>query len=162
MYALQVDISSGEIKMAWDETYTAGSSAKPGKFSRGSGYTAALVGTKFVVMTDNAGIQVNLVVYRQVQNEPARLVALANVCLANVPVVVLPAVNGVAEGLELVHVPSSPKGLHVLIVAEGLEHLLGIPGEDVKTAALVCVPSVVGIGTFVDGQVVSDDHVSSP
>ncbi|WQF90165.1 hypothetical protein CDEST_15179 [Colletotrichum destructivum] len=73
MYALQVDTSSGKIQAAWNETYTAGSSAKPGGFSRGSGSTPALVGDKFVVMTDNADIQVNLVVYRQVQNEPEGL-----------------------------------------------------------------------------------------
>ncbi|WYZ43645.1 hypothetical protein EsH8_VII_000081 [Colletotrichum jinshuiense] len=73
MYALQVDSSSGEIKAAWNETYAAGSSAKPGGFSRGSGSTPALVGDKFVVMTDNADTQVNLVVYRQVQNNEGSL-----------------------------------------------------------------------------------------
>ncbi|KAL6415764.1 hypothetical protein AUP68_02331 [Ilyonectria robusta] len=58
----------GDIEPIWLETYSAGSASKPGGFARGSGSTPALIGDKFVAMTDNADVQVNLVVYRQVED----------------------------------------------------------------------------------------------
>ncbi|KAL1858084.1 hypothetical protein Daus18300_010085 [Diaporthe australafricana] len=66
MFAFQAD-ESGGVRTVWTESYSAGSMVKPGGFARGSGSTPSLVGDKFVAITDNADGQVNLVVYRQVQ-----------------------------------------------------------------------------------------------
>ncbi|KAF4462585.1 hypothetical protein FALBO_10597 [Fusarium albosuccineum] len=68
MFAFQAD-SDGNIEPIWTETYRVGSVLKPGALSQGSGSTPALVGDKYVVMTDNADSQVNLVVYKQFQDK---------------------------------------------------------------------------------------------
>ncbi|KAI8210131.1 hypothetical protein K4K54_009759 [Colletotrichum sp. SAR 10_86] len=66
MFAFRADTSDGHIKALWNTTYDAGSAPKPGGFSQGSGSTPALIGDRYVAITDNADVQVNLLIYRQV------------------------------------------------------------------------------------------------
>ncbi|KAF0319374.1 hypothetical protein GQ607_013342 [Colletotrichum asianum] len=66
MFTFRADTSDGHIKALWNTTYDAGSAPKPGGFSQGSGSTPALIGDKYVAITDNADVQVNLLIYRQV------------------------------------------------------------------------------------------------
>ncbi|CAM1508903.1 Fc.00g026420.m01.CDS01 [Cosmosporella sp. VM-42] len=54
-----------EVTMNWKATYDSGSSRKPGAWSRGSGSTPALLGNKFVAITDNADAQLRVMVYHQ-------------------------------------------------------------------------------------------------
>lgn len=65
-YAFQA-ADEGGVKIAWNETYSAGSGIKPGGLSRGSGSTPGLLGSKYVAMTDNADTQINLNVYLQAE-----------------------------------------------------------------------------------------------
>lgn len=61
-------LSPGEgttITTTWNETYSAGSFRKPFAFARGSGSTPTLLGDQYVVITDNADNQINLIVYHQ-------------------------------------------------------------------------------------------------
>lgn len=53
------------VSVVWNATYQAGSSKKPGLFSRGSGSTPTLLGDDFVAITDNADSQINLLVFHQ-------------------------------------------------------------------------------------------------
>ncbi|ETS82104.1 hypothetical protein PFICI_07106 [Pestalotiopsis fici W106-1] len=57
--------SNGGIDQVWKLPYSAGSTTKPGAFSRGSGSTPALLGDQFVAVTDNADGQINLIVAHQ-------------------------------------------------------------------------------------------------
>ncbi|KAF4926632.1 Versiconal hemiacetal acetate esterase [Colletotrichum viniferum] len=66
MFAFRADAINGHIKALWNTTYDAGNAPKPGGFSQGSGSTPALIGDKYVAITDNADVQVNLLIYRQV------------------------------------------------------------------------------------------------
>ncbi|EQB44888.1 hypothetical protein CGLO_16306 [Colletotrichum gloeosporioides Cg-14] len=74
MFAFRVDAIDGHIKALWNATYDAGSALKPGGFSQGSGSTPALVGNRYVAITDNADVQVNLLIYRQVDASAEGLV----------------------------------------------------------------------------------------
>ncbi|ETS82990.1 hypothetical protein PFICI_04866 [Pestalotiopsis fici W106-1] len=67
MFAFQADGTAG-VETVWTESYSAGSTLKPGGFARGSGSSPTLVGNKYVAITDNADSQVNLVVYRQAED----------------------------------------------------------------------------------------------
>ncbi|KXH34355.1 hypothetical protein CSIM01_00266 [Colletotrichum simmondsii] len=73
MFAFRPSASNGQITALWDETYDAGTAAKPGGFSQGSGSTPSLVGDKYVAITDNAGAQANLLIYRQVASSAGSL-----------------------------------------------------------------------------------------
>ncbi|KAF9871533.1 hypothetical protein CkaCkLH20_10944 [Colletotrichum karsti] len=73
MFAFRADANDGQIRALWNATYDAGSSAKPGGFSQGSGSTPSLVGDKYVAITDNADAQVNLLIYRQVPSDAETL-----------------------------------------------------------------------------------------
>lgn len=66
-YAMAVTLGNdSEITVLWKTPYSAGSGRKPGAFSRGSGSTPSLLADDYVVMTDNADDQVNLLVlYRK-------------------------------------------------------------------------------------------------
>lgn len=64
-YAFQA--GSDGVSVVYNETYSAGSGMKPGGLSRGSGSTVGLIGQKYVAITDNADSQINLMVYRQVE-----------------------------------------------------------------------------------------------
>lgn len=63
-YAVEAGIN-GSVTVVYDETYDAGSALKAGGLSRGSGSSVGLLGQKYVAITDNADVQVNLNVYRQ-------------------------------------------------------------------------------------------------
>jgi hypothetical protein len=97
--------------------------------------------------------------------EVVRVLALqrtdARVGLADVTAVVLPAVHGVAEGLELVHAPAVPSVFNILVAAESLVRSLGVPGEDIEAAVLLVVPGVVGVDALGQGQVVPDYNVKA-
>ncbi|KAF3805775.1 hypothetical protein GCG54_00005139 [Colletotrichum gloeosporioides] len=75
MFAFRADAIDGHIKALWNATYDAGSAPKPGGFSQGSGSTPALVGDRYVAITDNADVQVNLLIYRQVDASAEGLVS---------------------------------------------------------------------------------------
>ncbi|KAH0422206.1 hypothetical protein CcaCcLH18_12945 [Colletotrichum camelliae] len=66
MFAFRADASDGYITALWNATYDAGSAPKPGGFSQGSESTPALIGDRHVAITDNADVQVNLLIYSQV------------------------------------------------------------------------------------------------
>ncbi|KAK7408270.1 hypothetical protein QQX98_009583 [Neonectria punicea] len=85
MMAFQTN-ANGDIKSTWVEKYSAGSASKPGGFARGSGSTPSLVGDKFVAMTDNADVQVNLVVYRQVEDYEKNVPKAGSSFVCKVPV----------------------------------------------------------------------------
>lgn len=70
VYAFRADRRTGEIKLSWQESYDAGSTTKPGGFSRGSGTTPTLVGDRYLALTDNADGQVNLLVYDRSDDAP--------------------------------------------------------------------------------------------
>ena len=70
MYAFQV-AADGSIETIWVEEYPVDSAVKPGGLSTGSGSTPALVGDKYVAMTDNAADRINLNIYRQVDEQTA-------------------------------------------------------------------------------------------
>ncbi|EOD43862.1 hypothetical protein UCRNP2_9422 [Neofusicoccum parvum UCRNP2] len=76
-YAFQAGATDG-VTVVYNETYSAGSGFKPGGLSRGSGASVGLLGQKYVAITDNADVQVNLVVYRQA--EEAALAGSAFAC----------------------------------------------------------------------------------
>ncbi|KAF9641069.1 hypothetical protein BFW01_g12875 [Lasiodiplodia theobromae] len=63
-YAVQAG-TNGSVAVVYDEKYDAGSGMKPGGLSRGSGASVGLIGEKYVAITDNADVQVNLNVYLQ-------------------------------------------------------------------------------------------------
>ncbi|KAK1516853.1 uncharacterized protein CCOS01_12402 [Colletotrichum costaricense] len=73
MFAFRPSKSDGKITALWNETYDAGTAAKPGGFSQGSGSTPSLVGDKYVAITDNADAQVKLLIYRQVASSAGSL-----------------------------------------------------------------------------------------
>ncbi|MFF7309128.1 hypothetical protein [Streptomyces sp. NPDC008137] len=64
MYALGPG-SGSEPEILWKEPYAAGDAVKPGGFARGSGATPALLGDRYVAVTDNANGRINLRVYHQ-------------------------------------------------------------------------------------------------
>jgi hypothetical protein len=66
----------GTMELHWREEYTRGATIKPGVLSwYGSGATPALMDDRFLVMTDNADEQINLLVYRrQVEFAGERLI----------------------------------------------------------------------------------------
>ena len=54
------------VHVVWNATYDAGSSTKHGGFgTRGSGTTPTLLGNDFVAVCDNAGEQINMLIYPQ-------------------------------------------------------------------------------------------------
>ncbi|CAG9997137.1 unnamed protein product [Clonostachys byssicola] len=67
MYAFQV-VADGNIETVWVEQYSVDRAVKPGGLSNGSGSTPALVGDRYVAMTDNAPDRINLNIYRQVDS----------------------------------------------------------------------------------------------
>lgn len=81
--------------------------------------------------------------------------------IADLAAVVLPAFDGVAKGPEGGHVPFGPDFLHGEITADAAGRGLGPPGEDVETAVGSVIPCVVGVGAFVDGEIVSDNDVET-
>ncbi|KAK1718075.1 hypothetical protein CaCOL14_006781 [Colletotrichum acutatum] len=74
MFSFRPSGSDGKITALWNETYDAGTAAKPGGFSQGSGSTPSLVGDRYIAITDNADAQVNLLIYRQVAASAGSLV----------------------------------------------------------------------------------------
>lgn len=64
MYALTSG-SENSITTVWNTTYSAGDGRKPGAFARGSGSTPTLLHDQYVVITDNANNQINLLIYHQ-------------------------------------------------------------------------------------------------
>jgi hypothetical protein len=57
--------NTSSIKVLWNETYDAGSAYKPNGFARGSGASPTLLGNDYVAFTDNADIQISVLVYNQ-------------------------------------------------------------------------------------------------
>lgn len=53
------------IATLWNSTYAAGDAMKPGGFARGSGTTPTLLGHEYLAITDNANVQVSMLIYRQ-------------------------------------------------------------------------------------------------
>ena len=53
------------VTTVWQTTYPAGDARKPGAFARGSGSTPTLLHDQYVVITDNANNQINLLIYHQ-------------------------------------------------------------------------------------------------
>lgn len=66
MYAFQQGSGSAEpVESLWNESYPAGDAIKPGGFARGSGTTPTLLGSEYLAITDNANVQISMLIYRQ-------------------------------------------------------------------------------------------------
>lgn len=67
MYAFRqgCECDDEPIKTAWNSSYAAGDTMKPGGFARGSGTTPTLLGQEYLAITDNANVQVSMLIYRQ-------------------------------------------------------------------------------------------------
>jgi len=64
MYGFAYDTVAGDIEQLWRETYERSTVVKPGVISPyGSGATPTLLGDRYVIITDNADEQINLLVY---------------------------------------------------------------------------------------------------
>ncbi len=68
-YGFALDATAGEIDLLWREPYTRATTPKPGTISLyGSGATPTLLGDEYLVITDNADEQINLLVYDRRRN----------------------------------------------------------------------------------------------
>ncbi len=72
LYALTA--ASNQVQAVWRDTYDAGSSAKPGATTRGTGSPVVLLGSRYLALTDNADGQTHLLVYLRgsLPGSPAR------------------------------------------------------------------------------------------
>ena len=68
------------VEVRWRSVYPAGSRLKPGGFARGSGATPTLLGNSFVALTDNADVQVSILVYPQ---QPSHVSSLTSPSILN-------------------------------------------------------------------------------
>jgi hypothetical protein len=57
--------NASSVNVLWNETYDAGSAYKPNGFARGSGASPTLLGNDYVAFTDNADVQISVLVYNQ-------------------------------------------------------------------------------------------------
>jgi hypothetical protein len=64
LYRFQTD-RRGSPEYTWRMTYDRGTSIKPGALSQGSGTTPTLLGDDLVAITDNADVQINVLVYQR-------------------------------------------------------------------------------------------------
>jgi hypothetical protein len=75
LYALRRDPATSRVEIVWREEYQRATRLKPGVLSYGCGATPTLLGERFVIITDNADEQVNLLVYdRTAERSEERLV----------------------------------------------------------------------------------------
>lgn len=66
MYALEQGMANTDpVKVLWNSSYAAGDATKPGGFARGSGTTPTLLGNEYLAITDNANVQISVLIYRQ-------------------------------------------------------------------------------------------------
>lgn len=59
------DDENGAPLIVWRETYDRGTTKKPGQVSQGTGTTPTLMGTDYIVITDNAEPQMQVLVYHR-------------------------------------------------------------------------------------------------
>ncbi|HPM78332.1 MAG TPA: hypothetical protein PK961_14675 [bacterium] len=68
-YGFTLDANAGKIDLLWREPYARATTPKPGTISLyGSGATPTLLGDDYLVITDNADEQINLLVYDRRSN----------------------------------------------------------------------------------------------
>jgi hypothetical protein len=66
MYAFEQGLEGSDpVKILWNSSYAAGDAMKPGGFARGSGTTPTLLGEEYLAITDNANVQISMLIYRQ-------------------------------------------------------------------------------------------------
>ena len=65
LYRFERNPADGSPQWTWREEYDRGTSVKPGAINQGSGTTPTLLGEDLIAITDNADVQVNVLIYKR-------------------------------------------------------------------------------------------------
>lgn len=65
LYRFERNPVDGSPQWTWREEYDRGTYAKPGAINQGSGTTPTLLGDELIAITDNADVQVNVLIYKR-------------------------------------------------------------------------------------------------
>jgi len=65
LYRFERDPADDSPQWTWREEYDRGTTVQPGAINQGSGTTPTLVGGDYVAITDNADVQVNVLIYKR-------------------------------------------------------------------------------------------------
>ncbi len=65
LYRFERNPTDGSPQWTWREEYDRGTYAKPGAINQGAGTTPTLLGEELIAITDNADVQVNVLIYKR-------------------------------------------------------------------------------------------------